>query len=59
MQLELPREQPIITYCARNDCDEGLDLALFLHQIGYTNVSLFSGGLAEWRAGGGVVEVEP
>ena len=58
MQIELPREQPIITCCARNDCDEGLELALFLRRTGYTNVTLFAGGLAEWRASGGTVEVE-
>jgi rhodanese-related sulfurtransferase len=59
MQIELQRGQPIITYCARNDCDEGLELGLFLRRIGYTNVALFAGGLAEWRASGGTVEVEP
>lgn len=59
MQIELPREQPIITYCARNDCDEGLELAVFLRRTGYTNVILFAGGLAEWRASGGTVEAQP
>lgn len=58
MQIELPREQPIITYCTRNDCDEGLELALFLRRTGYTNVILFAGGLTEWRASGGKVEAE-
>jgi len=58
MQIELARDQPLITYCARNDCDEGLELALFLRHTGYTNVLLFAGGLAEWRAAGGAVEVE-
>jgi len=58
MQIELARNQPLITYCARNDCDEGLELALFLRHIGFTNVQLFAGGLAEWRAAGGAVEVE-
>jgi len=58
MQIELQREQLIITYCARNDCDEGLELALFLRRTGYTNITLFAGGLADWRASGGKVEVE-
>jgi rhodanese-related sulfurtransferase len=58
MQIELQREIPIITYCARNDCDEGLELALFLRRTGYTNITLFAGGLAEWRAAGGTVESE-
>jgi rhodanese-related sulfurtransferase len=59
MQIELPREQPLITYCARNDCDEGLELALFLRSTGYTNILLFAGGLAEWRAACGAVEAGP
>jgi rhodanese-related sulfurtransferase len=59
MQIDLQREQPIVTYCARNDCAEGLELALFLRRIGFTNVTLFAGGLTEWRAGGEAVEVEP
>ena len=59
MQIELLREQPIITYCARQDCDEGLELALFLYRAGYTNVTLFAGGLNEWRTAGGAVEVGP
>ena len=58
MQLDLQRDQSIITYCARNDCDEGLELALFLRRTGYTNTVLYAGGLAEWRAAGGKVEVE-
>lgn len=58
MQFELARDQPVITYCARHDCDEGLELALFLRRTGYTNALLFAGGLAEWRAAGGAVEVE-
>ena len=59
MQMDLTRGQPIITYCGRPDCDEGLELALFLRQMGYTNVALFAGGLAEWRSAGGPVEATP
>ena len=59
MQIDLARDQAIITYCARPDCDEGLELALLLRRTGFTNVMLFAGGLAEWRASGGRVEVAP
>jgi rhodanese-related sulfurtransferase len=59
MQIELRPDQSFITYCARNDCDEGLELALFLRRTGYTNVTLFAGGLAEWRASGGAVDTGP
>lgn len=59
MQIELGRDQAIITYCARSDCDEGLELALLLRRTGFTNVMLFAGGLADWCAAGGHVEVAP
>jgi rhodanese-related sulfurtransferase len=59
MQLDLARDQAIVTYCARADCDEGLELALLLRRAGFTNVTLFAGGLTEWRAAGGRVEVTP
>ncbi|MCX6996386.1 MAG: rhodanese-like domain-containing protein [Kiritimatiellaeota bacterium] len=59
LQATLTRAQPLLTYCTRNDCDEGLELALFLRQQGYTNVMLFPGGLHEWRAAGGAVEDGP
>ena len=59
MQVSLARDQALLTYCARSDCDEGLELALMLRQQGYTNVMLFPGGLQEWRAAGGAVEGGP
>ena len=59
MQLDLARDQPLITYCARPDCDEGLELAMFLRRAGFTNVVLFAGGLSEWCAAGGRVEATP
>ena len=59
LQAALTREQALLTYCTRGDCDEGLELALFLRGQGYTNVMLFPGGLHEWRAAGGAVEVGP
>jgi len=59
MQVDLNRDQAIITYCARFDCDEGLELAQFLRHAGYTHVALFAGGLSEWQAAGGRVELAP
>jgi rhodanese-related sulfurtransferase len=59
MQIDLDRDQAIITYCARFDCDEGLELAQFLRRAGYTHVALFAGGLSEWQAAGGRVEATP
>jgi len=59
LQVPIARDQAMVTYCARNDCDEGLELARLLRQVGYTNVLLFAGGLGEWRAAGGAVERGP
>ncbi|TAN37276.1 MAG: rhodanese-like domain-containing protein [Verrucomicrobia bacterium] len=59
MQIDLRRDQTIITYCAQSDCDEGLELALLLRRIGFTDVMLFAGGLADWRAADGCVEIAP
>ena len=57
-KCDAPSPRAASTYCARSDCDEGLELALFLRHTGYTNTLLFAGGLAEWRAAGGTVEVD-
>jgi len=59
MQIDLGRDPAIITYCARPDCDEGLELALLLRRSGFTNVLLFAGGLTEWQLSGGRIEASP
>jgi rhodanese-related sulfurtransferase len=38
----------IITYCGGPSCPKGAQAARELHQIGYTNVSHYRGGLEEW-----------
>jgi len=58
MKIDLTPDQVIITYCARNDCDEGLELALLLRRLGFNSVTLFAGGLGDWRASGGAMEGE-
>jgi rhodanese-related sulfurtransferase len=52
----LDRGAPILVYCAGVECDEGYQLALFLKQYGYTNVTLLAAGFRAWRAAGGAVE---
>jgi rhodanese-related sulfurtransferase len=46
----LTPSQPILTYCSGKDCDEALELALYLRRNGFTNVVVFLGGFADWSA---------
>jgi rhodanese-related sulfurtransferase len=44
----LTPEQPILVYCSGQDCDESLMLGKTLIEAGYTNITLFVGGMKEW-----------
>lgn len=59
LPIEMDPDRPIIAYCGRSGCDEGLQLALLLRRFGYRRVSLFAGGWEEWKAAGGAVETGP
>lgn len=48
----LTPEQPIVVYCSGEDCDESLKLGEILVKAGYTNVSIFTGGMIAWQAAG-------
>lgn len=52
----LTPEQPIVVYCSGEDCDESIKLGDLLIKGGYTNVSLFAGGMIAWKAAGYEVE---
>jgi rhodanese-related sulfurtransferase len=56
VQALLTPAQPIVTYCSGEDCDESFLLTLYLRRQGFTNVVLFAGGYAAWKAGGHPVE---
>jgi rhodanese-related sulfurtransferase len=45
----LTPEQPILVYCGGQDCDESLQLGELLQTAGYTNLTLFVGGMSAWR----------
>ena len=42
----------IVTYCGGITCDASIKCFQNLKQLGYTNVREYSGGLADWKAGG-------
>jgi len=52
VQMLLTPEQPIVTYCSGEECDESFLLTTFLRDQGFTNVVLFAGGIEAWKKSG-------
>lgn len=48
----LPKDTDIVVYCTGPDCAASKLRAAMLVEAGFTNVSRFAGGLAEWAAAG-------
>lgn len=48
LQIALTHDQPILVYCSSDECDRAWILARFLHEQGYTKISLFPGGYRKW-----------
>ena len=55
----LSPEQPILTYCSGEECDESLELSILLKDQGFTNITLFAGGFKAWQASGQPIEGAP
>jgi len=49
----LSMDTPIWVYCSGEDCADSLDLVLNLRTYGFTDLTLYPGGYAEWTAYGG------
>lgn len=49
---KIPRDQPLVIYCEGGDCLSSLNLARLLHQRGFRDLRVFSGGWEEWTAAG-------
>ncbi len=47
-RLEVNRAQPIVVYCSSASCEDATLLRDGLEKLGYTNLSIFTGGWAEW-----------
>jgi rhodanese-related sulfurtransferase len=55
-QSSLPKDAPVVVYCAGPTCPSSREAAEQLAALGYSNVSAFEGGLQEWKESGhGVV----
>lgn len=48
--------QPVMVYCSGRECDESIKLGEILIKAGYTNISLFAGGMNDWTKAGYPVE---
>jgi rhodanese-related sulfurtransferase len=52
----LPKDAPVVVYCAGPHCPASREAAEAMTALGYTNVSAFEGGLDDWKQQGhGVV----
>jgi len=41
--------QKIITYCEGVNCDQSLEVAMLLNQLGYRNIAFYRSGWEEWQ----------
>jgi rhodanese-related sulfurtransferase len=56
VQMRISPTQPFVVYCSGPECDESLILARWLKQTGVSRVSVFVGGMEEWREAGYPIE---
>jgi rhodanese-related sulfurtransferase len=50
--LELPRERTLVVYCEGGDCQSSLALAKSLHDEGFKDIRVMTGGWEEWKKSG-------
>ena len=56
--LGLPRERTLVVYCEGGDCQSSLALAKRLHDEGFKDIRVMTGGWEEWIKAGLPVEKE-
>lgn len=52
LQVKVPAEASLITYCNGFSCHDSMELAKILVKAGYANVYVYEGGFPEWRDAG-------
>jgi len=57
--LAFPGAQTLIIYCEGGDCRTSLALAKIIHDRGYADIRVFTGGWSEWSAAGLPEEKSP
>jgi rhodanese-related sulfurtransferase len=50
--MTFAREGTVVVYCEGGDCQSSLDLAKRLHEAGFRDIRVSTGGWDEWRAAG-------
>ncbi len=50
--LSFPKDQVLVVYCEGGDCQTSTTLARLIHDRGFTDIRIISGGWAEWTATG-------
>jgi rhodanese-related sulfurtransferase len=50
------QDTPIVVYCASETCQNSHQVAKLLGDVGYTNVSVYAGGKADWQEAGLPIE---
>ena len=46
------KSDPVVVYCASSTCQNSKVAAKVLSDLGYTDVSVYAGGKADWEAAG-------
>ena len=59
VQAGIAKDAEIIVYCSGPACPQSHAAAEKLAKLGFTNVTLFKGGLEEWKAAGLPIERVP
>ena len=57
--LSFPRNQVLVVYCEGGDCQTSVSLAKLIHDSGFVDIRILSGGWEEWAAAGLPEEVSP
>jgi rhodanese-related sulfurtransferase len=55
--LPYPQGQTLVVYCEGGDCQTSLSLAKLIHEQGFRDIRIFTGGWTGWSAAG--LPVEP
>ncbi|MFZ2055169.1 MAG: rhodanese-like domain-containing protein [Candidatus Aminicenantales bacterium] len=50
--LSFPEDQVLVVYCEGGDCQTSINLARLIHERGFTDIRILSGGWEEWIAAG-------
>ena len=53
---DVPKDRALVVYCEGGDCQSSLALAKRLHEAGFADIRVFSGGWAAWSGAGLPVE---